>query len=204
MLAADRSAQGQDRTPPATRRSVCRRLSELRHYEQQWNAPHLAPRRFKCSVVDDDHAALEHLPDIVSPAAARRRALAVILDEHHREPVTPDDTAHSACDNRCDRTTHRHTNCPPGRDPGLSAPERNARQPSVATSSQAVGHRRFAAGHLDKRPHVLCVKRVAGIVALSPFHETAAPFAAAAIPPHSLKPAHTPPPAAPRGILQSI
>ncbi len=38
---------------------------------------------------------------------------------------------------------------PPEDIPGLSAPERNARQPSVAASSQAVGHRRFAAGHLD-------------------------------------------------------
>jgi hypothetical protein len=92
---------------------------ELRHCEQQWNAPHLAPPpRFRCSfVVYDDHAALEHLSDIFSPVAACRRALAVILDEHHRPPVTPDDTAHSACGNHCDRTTHRHTNCPPGSTP---------------------------------------------------------------------------------------
>jgi len=66
-------------------------------------------------------------------------------------------------------------------------------------SSQAVGHPIFAAGHLSKRPHVVCANRAAGIVALSPFHETGIPFVAADIPPHC----PIPPPATPRADFRS-
>ena len=89
--------------------------------------PHLAPRRSKCSaVVYADRAALERLPNLMVPAAARRRALAVMLHEHHREPANLDAPA------PCAGTTSLSgqpiaAQLPPGNCPGLSAPERKAR-----------------------------------------------------------------------------
>ena len=143
-----------------------------------------------------DTAALERLPDMIAPAVAWRRALAVMLHEHHREPDNPDAPA------RCAGTASLAgqpiaAETPPREYPGLSAPGRNARQPNAAASSQAVGHRRIAAVHLYWRPHVVRVNRAAGIVAPSPFHVPAVPFAAAAIPPHC----PIPPPATPRGVF---
>jgi len=81
------------------------------------------------------------------PAAALRGALAVMLHEHHRDPDILDAPA------RCAGTSSLSgqpiaAQAAPGSCPGLSAPERNARHPSAAASSRAVGHRRIATGHL--------------------------------------------------------
>jgi hypothetical protein len=61
----------------------------------------------------------------------------------------------------------------------------------VLASSGSSG---FHCGRLVWRPHVVCVKSAAGVVALLPFHAPAVPFAAAAIPPHCPipPPSHSP------------
>ena len=160
--------------------------------------PHLSPVAPNAALSSTPTAQHLSAGPLLYPAAARRRALAVMLHEHHREPDNLDAPA------RCTGTTSVSgqpitAQAAPNNNPGLQAPKRNARHPSVAASSQAVVHRRIAAGHLDWRPHVVCVNRAAGIVAPSPFHAPAVPFAAAAIPPHSqatLNPLHPPHPAA--------
>jgi len=64
------------------------------------NAPAYHPQTFRMQRFRlAESEALERLPALLSPTAARRRALAVILeDEHHREPEDLDVTAHCAGD----------------------------------------------------------------------------------------------------------
>ena len=74
----------------------------------------------------------------------------------------------------------------PGNPPACRPPKgRRAARSRLSVLASSGSHPACRCPHLDYRPHVVCVNRAAGIVALSPFHAPAVPFAAAAIPPNS-------------------
>lgn len=101
------------------------------------------------------------------PAIARRRSFTVIprpalrRARDHREPAKPGATAGFAGGRRFGWTDHCLTNCP-RKNPGLSAPMRNARTQARLPSSQAVVASAHRCVHLVYRPHVCCVNRAAG------------------------------------------
>ena len=85
----------------------------------------------------------------------------------------------------------------PGSDPGLSAPKgKHGARSRLSVLAGSGSHPACRSVHLVKRPHVVCVDRAAGIVALFPFHAPAVPLAAANIPPHLPNPSSQPLPAA--------
>jgi hypothetical protein len=168
--------------------------------------PHLAPRRSKCSaVVYVDCAALESLPDLLAPAAARRRALAVMLHEHHREPDKLDAPARCAGTTKLVWTAHHRTSCPQGTAPACRPPEgRHAARSRLPVLAGSGSHPASRCVHLGWRPHVVCVNQAAGIVAMFPFHAPAVPFIAASIPPRLPNPSSLPLPAAFCGRVQRL
>jgi len=162
--------------------------------------PHLALSRSKCSaVVNADCAALERLPDVMAPAAARRRALAVILgDDHHRESGNPDAPA------RCAGTTGLPeqpiaAQAAPDKRPRPLGPRKERGQPSAAASSRAPGHRHIAAHVLSggRMPSASIVPPASCPCRPSTFRLSRSPQ------PSSRRDCPIPPPATPRGILRS-
>jgi len=146
-------------------------------------------------------AQLNACPIMIPGSSAANGTRGHTRKEHHRESGNPDAPA------RCAGTTGlpeqpAAAKAAPDKRPRPIAPEgtRAAKCRCVLASSGSSAHR---CPRLVWRPHVGCVKRATGIVALLPFHAPAVPFAAAVIPPHCPMPARAPPPAAPRGILRS-
>jgi len=134
------------RTSPATPRRISAAIPRNGICRQKTGAPYEIPsvplpasnpvRNAPASLPSDvpnaplsqtESGALEHLPGFLSPTAARRRALAVILEnEHHREPEDLDASAHCAGDKQTSGQL-ASTQAVPKDSPGLSAPERKAR-----------------------------------------------------------------------------
>ena len=122
----------------------------------------------------------------LSPTAARRRALAVILeDEHHREPEDLDVSAHCAGDNRISGQPAAPQAVPRRQTPACRPPKgRHAARSRMSVLASCGSHPACRCVRLVWRPQAVCVDRATGLVALLPFHVPAVPFAAAVIPPH--------------------
>lgn len=111
------------------------------------NAPASHPQTFRMHRFRRTKSgALERLPGFLSPTAARRRALTVILeDEHHREPEDLDVSARCAEDIQ----TSGHLAAPqavPKRRPRPDGPRKEGTQPEAGClSSQAVAFIRLIA-----------------------------------------------------------
>jgi len=167
------------------------------------NAPHLAPRCSKCSpVVYADCAALERLPDFVAPPAARRRALAVMLYEHHREPGKLDAPA------RCAGTTSLSgqpiaEQAAPGRHPRPIGPRKEcpaAKRRCVLASCGSSALRCRAS-----RLAAACRLRQSGRRDRDPFTlpRSGCPVCRSRHPAAFPGRPQSPPPTAPRGVLRS-
>lgn len=134
---------------------------------------HVSPRHSKCSAAGGAvSTALERLPNLLPPAAARRRALADMLeDEHHRDPGKPDAPPHSARRNQSAWTGPSRPSCP-----GIP---RRPHFPSLRRKAQVNGsppQRRLkvASGRVGVSSETLSLRRLRA--SLTPTHPV--PFAA--------------------------
>ena len=105
--------------------------------------PHFAPRRSKCTAAVSDSAALERLPNVIPPAAARRRALTVISARggHHPSPDKPPATAHPVCGNRLCSDNPTPYRLPPTDTPAYRPPKgKHAARSSMSVLASSGSH----------------------------------------------------------------
>ena len=105
--------------------------------------PHFAPRRSKCTAAVSDSAALERLPNVIPPAAARRRALTVISARggHHPSPDKPPATAHPVCGNRLCSDNPTPYRLPPEDTPAYRPPKgKHAARSSMSVLASSGRH----------------------------------------------------------------
>ena len=111
--------------------------------------PAVAPNAALSS--DADCAALERLPDLIAPSAARRRALAVMLHEQHREPDRLGAPAHYAGTTSLSGQPIAAQTAPPRtRAPACRPPKgRHAARSRLSVLASCGSHPACRCAHLD-------------------------------------------------------
>ena len=168
------------------------------------NAPASPPRRFNCiAVVYADSAALRTPAlSIIPGSSTAKNTHGHTRGAHHREPVNLDASACCAGANQIGWTAYRRTNRPPGNTPGLTAPKRKARSQKPVRPRKlwvTVFSLRASRVAAACRLRQSC-RRNRGPVTLS---RSGCPACRSQNPAALSRPAHAPPPAAPRASFRS-